>query len=286
MKKTTEIIPIRPFPALLLQRGSERVLIVTDLHLGWEATLAQKGIHIPSQMPKILAKLIQLIKNHNPTTLIFLGDIKHTVATAETMERRDIPIFFETVGEIMNDIRIIPGNHDGNLIPLIPKGVNIYPSNGMVLFMDIGLFHGHSWPAPELLGCRVLIIGHVHPIVAFRDPLGFRVTRQVWVKTQCDGKEVARSLFKYLNVKDDREPTDLLRSRFNVPLMTSQLFIMPSFNELLGGLPMNKHTKRTSGTKTFIGPIFRSKGVDVDNTELFLLDGTFLGSITQLRKLT
>ena len=136
------MIPIRPFPTLLIKSGPERVLVVADLHIGWESALIQRGIHVPSQTPKILEKIIQLIKSQKPSILIFLGDVKHTIAKAEVGERRDIPDFFEKIGELVKDIRVIPGNHDGNLEPLLPESVKIFPSNGIVLFRNFGLFHG------------------------------------------------------------------------------------------------------------------------------------------------
>jgi len=281
------LMPLRPFPALFLKRGSERVLVVSDLHLGWEVALAEKGIHVPSQTSKILDKITHLIKAQEPTTLIFLGDVKHTIATAEWEEWRDVPEFFEALGGQVEDIRVIPGNHDGNLEPLLPENVKLLPLNGVVLWKDVGLFHGHTWPAPELLGCRSLIMGHVHPTVAFRDPIGFRVTRQVWVKAPCDSRRLARLVLKNLNVKFDKEPGETLKDRFNVKLRASELFVMPAFNEFLGGQPMNqKHPGGGPGYRMFISPVLRSKGADTQTAELYLLDGTFLGSISQLTALS
>ncbi len=278
-------MPIRPFPAILLQKGSERFLVVADLHIGWEVALTEKGIHVPSQTSKMLDNILQLIKTHGPTSIIFLGDVKHTVATAEWREWRDVPDFFEAISGMVQDIWVIPGNHDGNLAPLLPENVEILPSTGVVLWGDIGLFHGHTWPAPELLGCRNLIIGHVHPIVAFRDPMGFRITRQVWVKARCNGEQLARSVLKHLNIKGEKNPADLLKTRFNVKLRSSQILIMPPFNGFLGGQPMNKKA-RGRWSKMFISPVLRSRSVDMNNAELYLLDGTFLGSIGQLRTLS
>jgi len=277
-------MPIRPFPALLLQKGSERVLVVSDLHIGWELALTEKGIHVPSQTSKMLDKMLQLIKAQRPTSLIFLGDIKHTIATAEWGEWRDVPDFFEAIGGIVQDIRVILGNHDGNLAPLLPENVEILSSTGIILWGDTGLFHGHTWPAPELLGCRNLIMGHVHPIVAFRDPMGFRISRQVWVKARCNGEQLAKSVLKHLNIKVEKDPADPLKTRFNVKLRSPQLLIMPSFNGFLGGQPMNKKA-RGAWSKMFISPALRSRSVDINNAELYLLDGTFLGSIGQLRTL-
>jgi len=280
------IRPIRPYPALLLRRNSERVLVVVDLHIGWEVTLAQKGVHVPSQTPKILEKMLQLIKSCKPTGLIFLGDVKHTIARVEMEEWRDIPDFFEALGRKVSDIQVVPGNHDGNLEPLLPETVKILPSTGVVLG-DVGLFHGHAWPAPELLGCRNLITGHVHPMVAFRDPMGFRITRQVWVKAECNSEGLAKSLLERLGVKVNADPTALLHDRFGVRLRSSQLFIMPSFNEFLGGQSINKRSMgKDVKSRAFIGPVLRSGSININAAETYLLDGTFLGTVNQLKTLS
>ena len=280
------IRPIRPHPALLLRRNGERVLVVADLHIGWEVTLAQKGAHVPSQTPKILDKMLQLIESCKPKALIFLGDVKHTIARVEMEEWRDIPNFFDVLGRKVSDIQIVPGNHDGNLEPLLPETVKILPSSGVVLG-NVGLFHGHTWPAPELLGCRSLIMGHVHPMVSFRDPMGFQITRQVWVKAACNGARLTKSLLKHLGIKVDTDPTALLRDQLGIKLRTSQLFIIPSFNEFLGGQSINKRNiGKNVKSRAFIGPILRSGSINIDDAEIYLLDGTFLGTVNQLKPLS
>jgi hypothetical protein len=278
--------PIRPLPALLLKRGSERILVLTDLHIGWEAALAKRGIHIPSQGQKILERIVHLIEREKPSSLILLGDVKHTVATAEWVEWREVTKLFESLCEIIEDIQVVPGNHDGNLRPMLPESVTITQSRGLALWKKIALFHGHTWPSLELMGCRTLIIGHVHPMVVFQDSLGFRIAQRVWVKAKCECKHIAMSILRHMNIKTEDEPTEFVEKRFNVKLKASQLLIMPAFNEFLGGYPMNLKTVRGNGeSQIFISPILRSKGVDVNNAEIHLLDGTFLGSTDQLKTL-
>jgi len=281
------ITPASPFPALLLRRGSERVLAVADLHIGWEVSLAERGVHVPSQTPKMLDKMLQLIKLCRPTSLIFLGDVKHAIAKVVMGEWRDIPDFFETIGKKVPNIQVILGNHDGNLEPLLPKTVELLPSKGAVLW-DVGFFHGHAWPAPELLGCRNLVTAHVHPMVAFRDPMGFRITRQVWVKATCNCVKLAGPLLKYMRIKVDTDPVALLKKRFGVSVKSSSKFlIMPSFNDFLGGQTINKRALRKGvRSRAFIGPVLRCGSVDIDKAETYLLDGTFVGTVEQLRKLS
>jgi len=278
--------PVAPFPALLIRRGRERVLVVADLHIGWEVALTQEGIHVPSQTPKMQSKLLQVIDSTKPTGLLFLGDVKHAIARVELEEWRDIPDFFEAVSKKVDEIQVILGNHDGNLEPLLPETVKILPSTGVALG-DVGLFHGHAWPTPELLSCPSLVIGHVHPTVAFRDPLGFRITAQVWVKAKLDGERFAKALLKGLGIRADSNVVDFLRRRFNVRLKAAQLFIMPYFNEFLGGRPINrKGGERYAKSIEYLGPVLRSGSVDMGNAETYLLDETFLGTVNQLKSLS
>ncbi len=58
-----------------------------------------------------------------------------------------------------------------------------------------------------------------------------------------------------------------------------EIFIMPSFNDFLGGRPVNETRPRKEiGSEALIGPVLRSEAVDVDEAELYLLDGTYLGN--------
>jgi len=273
---------------MLLRKGKERVLVVADLHIGWEVALAEQGIHVPSQTPKMRDKLLKLIDLCKPTSLLFVGDVKHTIATVGLQEWRDIPELFEALINRVKDIKIILGNHDGNLEPLLPPSVRIFPPTGLALW-SVGFFHGNAWPTPELLRCRSLVMGHVHPTVMFRDPLGFRITAQVWLKARVNKVQLARAFLKGLGVKvragDDS--VRLLRKRFNVSLKASELFIMPYFNDFLGGRPINR-TSPWRGAKSveYLGPLLRSGNVDIESAETYLLDGTYLGTVGQLRALS
>lgn len=278
--KLTQIKPVQQYPALLLQNNSERCLVVADLHIGWERLLSQRGVHVPSQTPKLKNTLLKVIKATKPTQVTFLGDIKDAIAKIALEEWKDIPEFFEDIQKQVPDLQVILGNHDGNLEPLLPEKVKIVPASG-TSFGDIGLFHGHAWPAPELLECRSLITGHVHPTIAIRDPMGLRMTKQVLLKAQCDGAQLAKTLRKYLGTKN----SGILEEQNEAKVKVLQLFIMPSFNQFLGGRPVNDKRKGKKAD-TYIGPILRSGCVNMDEAEVYLLDGTFLGTVNQLKPLS
>jgi len=264
---------------------------VADLHIGWEVALAEQGIHVPSQTPKMKEKLLKLVDLYEPTSLLFLGDVKHTIARVELGEWRDIPDLFEALIEKVGEVKVVLGNHDGNLEPLLPSKVQMTPSTGVALF-DVGFFHGNAWLAPELLQCRSLVIGHVHPTVAFRDPLGFRITAQVWVRATIDRELLARAFLKGMGfrLKAEEDPFKVLRKNFGVKLRASEFYIMPYFNEFLGGKPINRGVAGRSHSAgksiEYLGPLLRSGSIDIENAETYLLDGTFLGTVGQLRSLS
>jgi len=280
--------PLFPYPAMLLRKGKDRILAIADLHIGWEVALAEQGIHVPSQTPKMKEKLLKLVDLYNPSSLLFLGDVKHTIARVELGEWRDIPDLFEALLQKVPDIKVVLGNHDGNLEPLLPSAVQILPPTGIAMF-DTGFFHGNAWPTPELLQCRRLVIGHVHPTVAFRDQLGFRITAQVWVRASVNGRQLVKAFLKGIGyrTKVGDDPFKLLFRNFGVKFKVSEFYIMPYFNEFLGGRPINRrvggrYEGRGQSTE-YLGPLLRSGSVDIEGAEVYMLDGTFLGTVSQLR---
>ena len=277
------MMPLRPYPAALLRKEGERVLVVADLHIGWEVALADKGFFIPSRTEKMVARMMRIIKRYKPTELILLGDVKHTIARADLSEWKDIPEFLEKIIKEVPDVKVIPGNHDGNLAPLLPESVEILPVSGINLWGEFGLFHGHSWPDPSLLECPLLITGHMHPLVTFKDASGFRITHRVWIRSPCNGDKLATSLLKHLGIKIEGDVKLTMNRLYGFTPKTNSLMIMPSFNEFLGGQSVNSRRTYRGDSRRFIGPVLRSKCANMERAEVFMLDGTFLGTIRQLR---
>jgi uncharacterized protein len=274
-----------PQPTALVKTSKTKTLLIADPHLGWETQLQEKGIHIPSQTPKILNKLTAIITKYKPDRLVILGDVKYTVVSHEFGERQDIPDFFTKLSGYISNISVVRGNHDANLEPLLPENIEFLPATGAVIG-DVGVFHGHKWPSPALLGCKTLVMGHLHPMVVFRDPTGCKIMRQVWMKAKCDPEALAKILLQKSGVKNTGSVAETLMKNCNIKSKATEIYIMPSFNDFLGGRPINETRPRKEiGSESLIGPVLRSEAVDVDEAELYLLDGTFLGTLNQLRQL-
>lgn len=287
MKDDTTVKPVADQSALLLDRPGERTLVISDLHLGWEVSLAHQGIHVPSQVPRLLERLRKIITDTRPQKLILLGDVKHAVAKVELEEWKYVPEFFDGLVEMIPDVQVIPGNHDGNLEPLTPPGVKIGNSDGVALWNMVGLFHGHAWPSPALVGCKFLVMGHLHPVVMFKDPLGFRITRQAWVRAKSNGQKLAEGVLKFHSIKYQGNPLEAYEKQFGLKPTDAECIIMPSFNDYLGGQPINRPYSEgwTELYKEYMGPVLRSGAVDFEDGEAYLFDGTFLGTVRDLRKL-
>ncbi len=272
-----------PSAAALVKAGKAKTLVVADPHLGWELALQAKGIHVPSQTSKLLQKLVALLSKYKPDALLVLGDVKYTVIKAEAGEWRDVPEFFVELKRHVSRIAVVRGNHDSNLEPLLPENVSLLPASGTIVD-GVGFFHGHKWPSPVLLECKTLVMGHLHPVVVFHDPAGFKITRQAWMKAQCNTGALAELLLKKHGVKIEGTVEDTVRKHYGFKPQTTQLFVMPSFNDFLGGRAVNEVRQRKElGSDALIGPVFRSEAVDVEKAELYLLDGTYLGTLNQVR---
>ncbi|MCD6443604.1 metallophosphoesterase [Candidatus Bathyarchaeota archaeon] len=267
--------PLFPEPVLLIQGGGERVLVAADLHIGWEITLSGYGIYVPSQAKRFLRRIARIIRRVKPSTLVFLGDLKHTIGKLGKSEWMDVPEFLEAVKSMVDRVVIVPGNHDGDIEALTPEDVEITESGGIDLWGEVGLFHGHSWPKPELFNCRTLVMGHIHPAVTFRDRFSNRFLRRVWVKADID----PCCLSSYI------EKRALVKRKEDFEVRSERLIIMPSFNGFMKGRALNEATSEELGVKA-ISPILRSRCVDIENSELYLLDGVFLGMLGEVREIT
>lgn len=239
------IEPVADTPALKIS-GRRKWICVADLHLGLEVQLRRAGFNIPSQTPKMLSSLEELSRMGD--NLIILGDVKHRIPTVSYREDREIPPFLEKLLNDFADITIVAGNHDGGLVEILPNGVESMAGHGTII-EGIGAFHGHVWPSRQVMECDRIVMGHIHPSVQLVDSLGSKSNEKCWVR----GKLRRRLVLE----KYDSCP--------------SELIVVPAFNPLLTGTPIN----RAAGSR--LGPLFRNRIVNERSLRVYLLDGTNLG---------
>jgi len=268
---------------MLFVKDHMKTAVVADLHLGFEFELSKAGINLPSQTPKLRDRLMKALDRMKAERLIILGDLKHNIPNISLQEWRDIPLFLDSLKAKVKEIQIILGNHDGGMANFKSE-VKIISSRGMVIGAKekVGLFHGHAWPSPNLFEADCWVMGHNHPAIQFRGFFGFRTLQPMWVKAPLQRKKLIRAFLRYRGIKAEKKnPETLLKERYGVEARVSKLIVMPTFNDLLVGLPFNVRTQ-----KELLGPILRSGGISINRAEVFMVDGTFLGTLRDLRKLT
>ncbi len=239
----TDIQPVYGIPALKVGN----CLVIGDLHIGVESHLRAKGFHLVSHTSDMHDAIIEAA-DEDIDRLIVIGDVKDSVPGSTKQEYAEIPDFFESLFERFGMIDVVRGNHDTSIEEFLPGRVKIRPATGMRID-DVGFVHGHTWPSEDVMSCDTLVMAHNHPAVMFRDGVGRQMTEPCWFRGRFrDG------------ASDDRYPS--LPSRF---------IVIPAFNRMLGGSPVNVIDE------ALLGPILNSDLLDLDNARLYLLDGIDLG---------
>ncbi len=155
---------------LLLEEAEERVLVIGDLHLGYEGAMRRSGVMVPVKLyekcVKDFMEIIEFTKSVNK--IIVLGDLKHEFGYILDDEWKNISNFISLLKKFCDELVIIEGNHDPILFPVLKKigavSVESYFWKGFVFT------HGDK-DFLELYDEKVSfwIFGHGHPAIVLRD---------------------------------------------------------------------------------------------------------------------
>lgn len=231
-------------PAIL----HKSALIVGDTHFGIEEKLRRKGVYDEQFSLRLFSRLKELILKHGAKKLILLGDVKDNV-TALDQTTEGILSRLAMLCEVI----VVKGNHDGGIENC--GNVKVMGAGGFV-YEGLGLVHGHSWPAEELMRCRYIVMGHQHPMIAIADAFGKRHHEPVWIIAPCN-RAVATKHYQNLN-------------------KAVRLILMPAFNPLVGSSINTEDNRR-------LGPVLNNKLFKLNHAIVFRLDGTCLGKLENIQ---
>jgi putative SbcD/Mre11-related phosphoesterase len=240
-------------PAVLI-KNNENILVVADLHLGIEYEFSLKGVNVPSQTESVFENILDLCSTHSIDRLILLGDVKHTIPNASNRELSEIRYFLKRLSDTIKTIDIIPGNHDGGLKRLTQSNIIFHSSKGFIID-NFGFIHGHAWPSEEIMNCKHIFMGHNHLSVMFVGEFGKRMCEPCWLRTK----------------------VDLKKSKKRYPDANPEIVVVPSVCRFGSGSIVN-----LPGVK-FLGPLFHNSMIDIENGAVYLLNGTFLGTVKELK---
>lgn len=154
------------------------VLVLGDLHIGYEEHIAEKGIFPRIQLKEIIEKLDSVfwnlsMKGISIKQIIILGDLKHEFGGISDVEWSETLAFLDYLDKKIvktdkkNRIILIKGNHDNIIGPIARKRdirvVDFYK------YKKICFMHGNKLHGKCLEKADVLIIGHLHPAITLSD---------------------------------------------------------------------------------------------------------------------
>ena len=241
--------------AVLLEQAQTRTLVVSDLHIGFEEKFKVSGIRIQPNVESMLTELESIINETNATDLILNGDVKSGIGHILESEWETVPSFLSRLSRICR-VSVVPGNHDGGLVNLLPSNVQLEDVNGKIV-SDTLVLHGHTRPLIKFKDCRRLIIGHIHPVFhKTGNPLS---GRPVWAFLKIPKKTVFGELLEEAQTSLD-------------------VIVMPSFNLELAssGLALNYQREEQRAAPLALNLM------DSEEAMIVTLNGEIIGDVSQL----
>ncbi len=236
---------------LLRRYNNLKVLLVADLHLGFEAEWSRKGLDTrePNWSIEVINRLKKDIEETQPDHLIILGDIEHSFAhfkgskanqngiwvSNKWLREKAFSYFIEQIVKI-NGIKtsLIRGNQDTSVVKSLSQQVEIYPQKEASLFNQLGIFHGHRKPSETVLFSSEIMLGHVHPAIELIDELKIHHKFPVFARLTVPREEV----FQIFDHQFESEEIGLIEQ--------VSITILPAYNFYLNGFTLNQpHEKKT-----------------------------------------
>lgn len=151
------------------------ILIIGDLHLGYDSMLKDQGINLIFDQLEETKKELEIIFKrikaiYTLKKIILLGDIKHHFQF-QREELSDLKNFLKFLEKYLpkEDIILIKGNHDTFTL-------KDYKLENYYLYEDLAFTHGEK-DFPELFknkNITTIITSHIHPAVLIKDKFNIK----------------------------------------------------------------------------------------------------------------
>jgi hypothetical protein len=149
---------------------AEKILIIADLHIGYEQAMNNAGIFLPKQqfarIKEDLGKIFS--KTGKVNKIIILGDLKHEFSRNLQQEWGEVLELIEILKKNTKKIVLVKGNHDNYLINAVKRfGIKIVD---FYIHNDMAFLHGNKM-FPELLDKNIkqIFLGHMHPAITISE---------------------------------------------------------------------------------------------------------------------
>lgn len=215
--ESLEIFPGAVIVSLGLYLEEHKVLVIGDLHVGFEDSLIERGVLVPKFQERATLALLKDILDNCPgpiAQVILNGDVKHEFARVSSPEWSGALKVIDLLLSKGHKVTIIKGNHDTIIGPIAKKR-----DIDVVKEFRVGRFlvtHGDA--IPSVSGSDCVIIGHEHPAVGLRE--GARIERY---KCFLKGKFRSKTLIVMPSFLPATEGTDLASNRRLSPFLKKDI---------------------------------------------------------------
>jgi len=210
----------------------ERVLVIADLHLGFEESLIEQGVFLPRfQYKKIREDLEKIFdklgrEKKRVKEVVILGDLKHEFSRALRQEWKETLSLIKFLRKRAGRIIFIKGNHDNYLASILKKEKirlrEFYVKN------DSAFLHGHKL-YKEVLNKKIkkIFLGHLHPAVCIRRGVKSEVYK-CFLVGKWKGKEIIilPSFFPLVEGSDVFIEENNLDKGFNFKLGNFEVYVV------------------------------------------------------------
>ncbi|MAH33290.1 phosphoesterase [archaeon] len=209
---------------------TNKTLIFSDFHVGYEESLNKQGIYVPrfqfNEIIKRLDKIFLKLKKKKIERIIVNGDIKHEFGNISGQEWRHTLYLLDYFGKKCEEVILVKGNHDKILGPIAEKRkvkvcehYLIDPLRRNTSKNKILVIHGDKLPDKEILkGVSTVIIGHEHPAVSVKDSV-----RTEKYKSYLIGKWKGKNLIVQPSFNLITEGTDVAKEKLLSPFLRQNL---------------------------------------------------------------
>ena len=232
---------------------AEKVLVINDLHIGYEEALHRKGILVPRfQLEQIMNKLKAILEKTKPAKIIINGDLKHEFGKVLRQEWKEVLELLDFLLQNISEVIIIKGNHDPIIQPIADKkGIAVVEQYEVG---DSLIVHGDELVETN---AKRIIIGHEHPAITIREG-------SKWEKYKCFLKGTWESKVKGASGWQGKRKGN----------KNKELIVVPSFNPLLEGTDVLK--------EQLLSPFLE----DIKNFEVYVVgerEVFYFGKIKELK---
>lgn len=200
---------------------AQKILAISDLHLGSEESFTKQGIFIPRTNFNLILKELEKIfsKIGKVKKIIILGDLKHEFGKPSEQEWNEIIDVLRFISKNCEEIILLKGNHDVALGP-IASWENLKIQQAYFLEKQkIVFLHGDSLKFfKEFLNAKTIIIGHDHPAIALRE--GVKMEK---FKCFLKGKYENNDLIVLPSMNQLSEGSNVLSEKMSSPFLQTNL---------------------------------------------------------------